>query len=94
VAACGAWHCENHAGTYTASSTGVGKLFYTEGHIINFIAVGGPHIYFVCLNYNFQRTKYEFNDNNHVLCQLNLHTISPQSSIKINETNVTVHSFG
>ena len=31
--------------------------FSTEGHIENFIAVGGPHIYFVCLNYNFQRTK-------------------------------------
>jgi len=34
-----------------------GQTFPTEGHIENFIAVGGPHMYFVCLNYNFQGTK-------------------------------------
>jgi len=71
-----------------------GQTFSMEGHIENFIAVGGLHMYFVCLNYNFQRTKIWINDNNHVFCQLNLHTIWPQCSIKINETNVTVHSFG
>ena len=70
-----------------------GQTFSTEGHFENFIAVGGQHIYFVCLNYNFQPMKIWINDNNHVFCQLNLHTIWPQSSIN-NETNVTVHSFG
>ena len=30
-----------------------GQTFSTEGHIENFIAVGGPRIYFFCLNYNF-----------------------------------------
>ena len=65
-----------------------GQTFSAEGHIGNFIAAGGPHIYFLCLNYNSQRTKIWINDNSHVFCQLNLHTIWPQSSIKINETNV------
>ena len=84
--------CLVGSGPYPCSAA-VGKPFSTEGHIENFIAVGGPHIYFVCLNYNFQRTKIRINDNNHVFCQLNLHTIWPQSSIKMNETNVTVHSL-
>jgi len=32
-----------------------GQTFSMEGHIENFFAVGGPHIYFVCLSYSFQR---------------------------------------
>jgi len=60
----------------------------------------GPHWKFYCcrraayifclLKLRLQHTKIWINDNNHVFCQLNLHTIWPQNSIKINETNVTV----
>ena len=34
-----------------------GQTFSTEGHIENFIVIGGPHIYFVYFNYNLQRMK-------------------------------------
>jgi len=60
----------------------------------------GPHWKFYCcrraayifclLKLQLQHTKIWINDNNYVFCQLNLHTIWPQNSIKINETNVTV----
>jgi len=50
------WNGDNMPITFYRLTRG-GQTFSTEGHIENFIAVGGPHIYFVFLNYNFQRTK-------------------------------------
>ena len=70
------------------------NFFYEGPHWKFYCCRRATYIYFVCLNCNFQCMKIWINDNNHVFCQENLHTIWPQISIKINETNVTVHSFG
>jgi len=68
---------------------GVGKLFYRGPHWKFYCCRRAAYI--VCLlKLQLQHTKIWINDNNYVFCQLNLHTIWPQNSIKINETNVTV----